>query len=608
MHVESKRWNILTIPRRLKRISTPKLDVNRLVKRKWSPTFTFPGGTKRHQFDEEKQPAEATWVNFLETIGISPAETDESSYVMQTQQDIVNGIVPMRWTGGELVAVCSALGFQTIRDMKSAGEAQKVPMPLPMIWSGPPGWIYFRSSTDGCIAEFKRRQLLTTQFSADIHQSMTEFHRRLGAPRRQVDISRRLWQCLQGMSIGNKTLYLGGQDRAPKDKRRAPKQPKISPSDEPDFNIEQLDRICRETSDFEVRDITKRLFPDASGSKNNPESNRILHVLAKCPGLLSVDTNGEFAYIFGLDISADGCQTLDRVSVPENERDHEKYPYTLGILCFGHEVAHLIKQAVLKFVPDGFFFCPCTMLYHDIRSMWKTVRRALKTATDPDTGLRVDELFPLRLIGQPTSATSQDFRASSDLLLILKFINACWSNTYNGHTTYTFDDIGFFQTASDTLKRMIIGTDSNELNMDIVWAMLASPDVFPFLMDKLRKSDINLSLTLRIKVKSVPKTTARPAPISIHTRNGSQRSTQTLGSIPKPKPAYDASYAELVVTIDGQEDETFQAPFMADAQYDGLQVLAAVCHVIVNHFWMKKRWIQSVSDYTVTIPNSVKMC
>ena len=122
-------------------IRTPTLSVPLLVSKSWDPKISYPVGfelgLKRTEADLEAGRmvlAQASWVNFLEGLGVSP-EDGGVFYKMQYEPELINGIVPMRWEGRDLVAICSILGFQSIGSKPDAGKL----MELPTQWSGPLG-------------------------------------------------------------------------------------------------------------------------------------------------------------------------------------------------------------------------------------------------------------------------------------------------------------------------------------------------------------------------------------------------------------------------------------------------------------------------------------
>ncbi|KAI5776931.1 hypothetical protein EDC01DRAFT_432681 [Geopyxis carbonaria] len=181
------------------KIYTPKLSLAFLVTKQWDTEFQLPIGfadptPKKSTTDPEsgelgKTLAEASWVNFLEGIGIEPTKSSDL-YEMQYQTDLVNGIVPMRWKGSDLVGICSILGFQAPADI----TPEKSSMPLPTQWNGPLGWIQFRGSADGCIAEFRRRALFENQLPETIH----DYYRTLDVSYRKIRVVSRLWNSIGG--------------------------------------------------------------------------------------------------------------------------------------------------------------------------------------------------------------------------------------------------------------------------------------------------------------------------------------------------------------------------------------------------------------------------
>lgn len=206
-------------------VSTRRVRLPVLVKKnesqEWEPHITFPAGISctSESFwkskvttppDLEAGPqtdlvlAEASWVNFLEALDIEPK--DESVlYHMSFESELVNGTVPMRWKGTDLVGICCVLGFQTYEEQPSYRE----PMPLPTQWLGPLGWLQFRESSGGCIAEFRRRVAIPHQLSGKVHKYFKTL-----APDRPLRLTPRLWQSINGLYLKNKRiLYLGGTDK-----------------------------------------------------------------------------------------------------------------------------------------------------------------------------------------------------------------------------------------------------------------------------------------------------------------------------------------------------------------------------------------------------------
>jgi hypothetical protein len=189
-------------------IQTPVIDLPTLMDNEWKPNIGFPtqSGFKagRSPSHVEKAPAKAGWVNFIDILGIMP--NDKGLYQMSTQSNLVNGIIPMRWAGKDLVGICTMLGFQACEDNPSF----KNPMPLPTQWSGPLGWLQFRASADGCIVEFRMRDLIDNQLSSYLHT----YYRDEPYEQEPHCLRARLWRSIDGLCLKDDTaLYVAGADR-----------------------------------------------------------------------------------------------------------------------------------------------------------------------------------------------------------------------------------------------------------------------------------------------------------------------------------------------------------------------------------------------------------
>lgn len=78
-----------------------------------------------------------------------------------------------------------------------------------MQWIGPSGWLQFRQSAEGCVAEFRRRAWVDKRLPLKIH----EFYATLPRTREPGTFHARLWWSVHGILMkGGKALYLGGLD------------------------------------------------------------------------------------------------------------------------------------------------------------------------------------------------------------------------------------------------------------------------------------------------------------------------------------------------------------------------------------------------------------
>lgn len=242
------KWALFGLQRR---ISSPIVSLKALLAEGWEPNISFPAGfakTKNGCLEKAHGPvqAQATWVNFMQAIDLSP--DDSKFYEMYDAPELVNGIVPMLWKGKDLAGMCSILGFQSFESRPSF----KDPMPIPMQWSGPLGWLQFRTSDHGCIAEFRRRMVLRNQISLDLHDH--EFVKGSALKHEPHFLHSRLWISINGLTLDMngqlKTLYLGGADE---DER--PQETDEGPHKTDDELLDEL-----RSKDLSSEDIMQRLF------------------------------------------------------------------------------------------------------------------------------------------------------------------------------------------------------------------------------------------------------------------------------------------------------------------------------------------------------------
>lgn len=313
-----------------------------MLKKKWKPnvgcTINAHAQTDTTLCDQEKAPAKASWVNFVEALGLGPE--DDGFYHMSTQANLVNGIVPMRWAGKDLVGICTMLGYQSCEEKPSF----KNPMQLPTQWSGPMGWLQFRPSPVGCVVEFRRRGIIDNQLSPELH----DFYENVPRKHEPHCLRSRLWRSINGMSLRNgKALYLGGVDREDigrgvknafeqlEDKMgelggllKKMKERSMAPRDaladeaqggdglfdelmEGAFSDEEIARKLRfgepekakpsATQDADKDDLTA--IPEFLRDTLEKGKEGMKEVLMRCRGLLSTVVEGELAHSRGLNIT-----------------------------------------------------------------------------------------------------------------------------------------------------------------------------------------------------------------------------------------------------------------------------------------------------------------
>ncbi|KAL2150143.1 hypothetical protein VTH82DRAFT_7819 [Thermothelomyces myriococcoides] len=569
----------------------PSVNLNSLVGNGWRPNFTFPAGIPKtpngHVEEGENVQAKASWVNFMQALGMSPEiprQGEMQLYEMQHASELVNGVVPMPWTGKDLVSICSILGFQSHEKSPSPKE----PMPLPMQWSGPLGWLQFRSTTNGCVVEFRRRMYMVNQISNSIHRHWKS----CDMPLEDHFLRSRLWNSIGGFFLADGgVLYLGGTDKC-----KGPRD--LGPEDAEESDETQLFEKLT-SADFSDDDIMLKLFGKKKDrpralqrdvDRNNPtqadrgvrnpepdplesllrleldkfqsDSSGMKELLRPCPGLLSVIVNGELAYSRGL--SAKGCKEYDRKYVSPEDIDPKLYPYHLGDLYMDEEILALMKDALLLLHPDGFYFSPTKILISDLREAYDHIEeQSNKSATKifPDSDPRT----------LPHGMANRE--ALDDLCYAMDLCNDLQNTRKTGHAMFSVDDMRLLAKASCSLKPIIspLGKDGQ----DLVWAMICCPDLSRDIRKLLNKP---ASVTDFLTAKFV-------------CRNGSL-SSESL------RDSGDADAKKTEYTV----------PLIDDGNFTGTQVLAALAYVFITYYWIDKAWPSDVALYDSTMPQNVIMC
>lgn len=599
------RWALFGLQRR---ISTPVVNLKLLVEAGWEPNITFPAGFPKNKGDcvekgGEYVQAKASWVNFMQALGMSP-ETHHL-YEMQDASDPVNDVVPMSWRGRDLAGICSILGFRSCEEKPSF----RSPMPLPMQWSGPLGWLQFQSSGSGCVAEFRRRMDLHNQIASRLHQHAWPAGENM---RTKPNFLRsRLWHSINGFALPrNRTLYLGGTDRDPR--------PQEAADDDPEMDREQVlqslttedlgeaeilnflfgakkeppkalhREAARNKRDAASRDFDMPDFLDAMLRDGLDESEQ-KQVFRPCPGLLSVDVHGELAYNRGLSI--ENSHEYDRKFMDAEDVDHAKYPHNLGDLYMDKELLGLVKEALLMLQPDGFYFSPTHRLYRDLCEAYQHVEEQSNTLKA--------EIFPQNFIsalqghvGSKASAACCPFNPSptvsaagcpvsgmcQTLCVAMELCNDLQRTRKTARACFTVEDMGLLAKATSALLSALapaprMGGDGR----DLVWALLYCRELLPQTLKILKTVDIK-SLSSALVV--------------------SQDETLNFAAL-------------FGVAAEGGTDASaglYDSPLVANAEFTAGQVVAAVCYVLITYYWIEKRWLVDVAAYDTTMPQSVMMC
>ncbi|KAI1472029.1 uncharacterized protein F4812DRAFT_456127 [Daldinia caldariorum] len=568
------------------RISTPSVSLKSLVKNKWQPNIVFPVGFPRRGCVErgDNVMAKASWVNFMQGLGLSP--TDDTFYEMWGVSGLVNCIVPMRWTGQDLVGICSILGFQSFEKEPSF----KSPMILPMQWSGPLGWVQFRSSENGCVAEFRNRIDLYNQIPLDFHKYYNDWSSDL--PREPYYLESRLWNSINGLYLkegGGTSLYLGGAikcnvDQDPGDEEDIPQDQVLDDlmsADLPNEDILRMlfgrrkDRPAALQREFERARGGGRPFAGKrreddtddflnSMLRDTMESSNKKQVFLPCPGLLSVSFHGELAHNRGLSIK--DSKEYRRIYIDNKDVDKIRYPYKLGDLYMDKKLLKYVKEAILLLRPDGFYFSPTPRLYGDLCEAYQHIEDQIKKkifAIDDKPraqGSKVPNGSPTvpPLTGK-YAYLDYGMRLCNELQVTRKTAKACFS----------VDDMRLFSKAACALKEILSPTGRSD-GEGLVWAMLYCTD---------------LSTNVRRWFEAAGNDKEAFFSAKITSKHG-QLDCASLLSLADP-----AEQEKLTL----KTATTFTVPLLDDGEFTGAQILAALTIVFITYFWISKKWITDVA-------------
>ncbi|KAJ1709251.1 hypothetical protein NYO67_8569 [Aspergillus flavus] len=579
-----------------KHISTPSVSLKALVKNNWEPVLTFPVGFPREKNGEEKGEniyAKASWVNFMEALGLT--SDDRRFYDIQDASELINGIVAMPWIGNDLVGICSILGFQSHEQQPSFNS----PMPLPVQWSGPLGWIQFRSSPNGCLAEFRTRMNLHNQIATNLHAHPD--YRSSKLVHDKHFLRSRLWNSINGFALpGDRTLYLGGADKHRRvvedDEEEQTAEAAIATdlmsADLPDEVImrklfgkkenrsKALHRqiegrgqaMAKRSREGEIPDFLESVLEDTTNVTDKKE------ILRPCPGLLSVTVNGELAHNRGLSIEK--CNEYERKLTEPEDVEHARYPYHLGDLYMDRALLTLMKEAFLLLRPDGFYFSPTPLLSHDVRQVYGHIEAQSN---------RVKEIFPAHWV---QSRTTQNDAKNDDAsfkntvtgekakapLTTLQFSMALCNDLQRtrktGRACFSVKDMCLLSKAVCSLQEALTWSASNTAQ-DLVWAFLYCPKLSVDIRKELTTANTSQFLAAKVTIRD---------------------------------EVLDCS--DLLRSRDRAEENSgkYTIPLLTDSEFTGEQVLVALSIVLITFFWIDKMWITDVTAYDATIPQSVLMC
>lgn len=556
-----------------RRITTPTVSPQILLKRGWSPELTLPSGFPRGAFAEEGDNVQArtTWVNFMQSLGLTP--TRRSLYEIQDASELINGVVPMHWTGQNLVSVCSVLGFQSHEDSPSYNS----PMPLPMQWSSPIGWLQLRPSSNGCIAEFRRRMDQVDQIPRHLYMAFQA----APLPRGTRFLRSRLWNSISGLVLRDeRALYLGSEGND-------------SPGgDDEAAGIPLFEHLI--SKDLPQQDVLRKLFgnkdshPEAlrrqtgvnmtrrPPKKDEPptgqtDDSKTVYVFKKSPGLLSVAVEGELAYNRGLRIDAT-CEEYDRVSMDLRDVDRAVYPYK--ICCFHMDLPFLtlFKEALWLLQPDGYFFTSNPSLHSDLLEVYRPFGAHFS---------KQKQIFPA--FEMPVRGLEKSDDSIVELLSISQLCN-CFPILRQRHLSV--NDMGILARAAEAARSRLVSGRRGAVGSpeDLMWSILYCPRICHDLLDALGAGSTNPSLSTFLSSR----VTARSGTLdfsSLLTRRGEQDAKDEKGKLAG----------------------RYVVPLLADGDFTGKEVLAALLSVLVRWFWIDAVWITDVAAYDFTMPQNVLM-
>ncbi|PUU83762.1 hypothetical protein B9Z19DRAFT_922272, partial [Tuber borchii] len=512
-------------------IRTLTLSVRLLVSKGWEPKISNPVsfelGLKGTEVDLEAG-TQASWVNFLEGLGVSP-EDDGDFYEIRYESELVNGIVPMHWKGRDLAAICSILGFQSTEGRPNTEKL----MELPTQWRGPLGWLQFRASLDGCIVEYRRGSVIKDQLSREFHRYYIE---NLGVESRPFKLKSRLWQSISGMCLSdNQVISLS--ERCKWAEEMSDREGRVGQSMD-EIGNEPME-CGKELTDEEIREI---MFG---------RNTKKMVVLYPSGGHLWVSTEGELVHSRGLEIPPDGLHEYSYIYTDEDWVGNG-YRHKLGRLCMDMNLLKLMKEAVLQIEPDGFCFSPSRLLSFLVTRVWS--HASLISERCPDQQC----IFPIDRLEFSAGEEAKKRASGEELYHAIKLINNFKSTS---RAMFTTADMELVSKASVSLRRLI-----GSKGKDLIWAILASPDIFDCLFDLVTHTAMEDLLDSRLACES--------------------------GRFNLIPPALGGIKVELV----------------KDGIFEGIQVVAALMDVFLNFLWIDRSWVTDVALYDTTMPQSVTMC
>lgn len=611
------------------RIAVPTVSLKSLAQQKWEPSISFPVGFPREKNTNAEDgtlyvQAKASWVTFMQALGLTPQNA--KLYEVQDASELLNGIVPMYWAGSDLVSISSILGFQSAEKKPS----HKSSMPLPMQWSSPLGWLQFRASADGCVAQFRPRMKPRNQISLSLHRYYEP--RKLILPPDSSVLCSRLWVAINGYVLpGNRVLYLGGADKH--------KRPYDIDDDAEMSNDELLKNLM--SQDLSEQEIMRQMFGKkesrstalnqevertrsamtqqitSSHERDTTESflERLLNkekqnvdkkeVLRPCPGLLSTTVEGELAFSRGLEEPKYNYFEYDRKYTVLEDIDRSQYPFNLGDLYLNRELLKLVKEAILHIQPDGFYFSPSFFIASDLREIFEDIHKQSNTLKEvfPSTCMRGLNLHngsagdidsPIKSLADktrrgslpPNLLVAQKSNRRDILVKAMELCNDLQRTRKTARVHFSVSDMRLIAIATSSLRTEFLKPRDGTQPLELAWALIYSRKITRAILKALSTAHMTTFLGTQISCEDEWLDLSELLGDSVNEEIGDEQEE-------------DEKNARM-----GQ----YYIPSLSNGSFTGEEILAALALVFLTHYWIDKSWITDVSHYDSTIPQSVLMC
>ena len=343
---------------------------------------------------------------------------------------------------------------------------------------------------------------------------------------------------------------------------------------------EALENGMSQLSPQHTRGISdlKFLNPDVRAKEGNSKK---MIVLYPSPGHLAIAIEGELVHSRGLE--KDHPYEYSYIYTDEDEVERV-YEHKLGRLCMDTLLLERMKKAVLQLEPDGFYFSPSKLLHFQVAQIWS------HASSLSERCLNQQYIFPTDKLEFFAGKEANQGAPREELYNAINLINSFQRIKSISRPMFTTADMVLISRASVSLRGLIRCE-----GMDLVWAILASPELFDYLFDLVTHTAMEDLLDSRLSCEF-----------------GRFNLTLTKGSDPEARLASGGIKAELV------RDRTFESiqlvqggirvGLVKDGTFEGIQVVAALMDVFLNFFWIDSSWVTDVALYDTAMPQSVAMC